>query len=135
MFAADELGRDTKGGAIAGDAKGVGSSPALGGGGNGGMGLLRPNGGPGVPGDASGCAPGNGAVIPVGPGVPRLGVGCLALIKSSGISFQSLTFLAADGGGTDGEAVPVRGGGGRDTGCGGAKELNEGGAYVEAAGC
>lgn len=57
------------------------------------------------------CELGNGEDTGWGPGVPLLEL-TFSLMKLSGISFQLVMFLAAEGGGTEGDDVLARGGGG-----------------------
>lgn len=96
----------------------LGVSPAFGGGGSGGVGLLK-CGPPGGGGDIMDCAAfGNGEAMGCCAGVPRRDVGSRALMKLSGMSFQLVMLLAADAGrGAEGEVVPARGGGGKGADC------------------
>jgi hypothetical protein len=73
---------------------------------------------PGGGGDIIDCAAlGNGEAIGCCAGVPRRDVGSRVFRKLSGMSFQLVMDLAADGGGPEGEVVPARGGGGKDACC------------------
>lgn len=63
------------------------------------------------------AALGNGEAIGCCAGVPRRDVGSRALRKLSGMSFQLVILLAAEGGGLEGEVVPARGGGGMAACC------------------
>lgn len=107
-------------GAWTGGDKTLGVSPALGGGGSGGVGLLKCE-TPGGGGDIMDCeALGNGEAMGCCEGVPRRDVGSRVLRKLSGMSFQLVIgFMLADddGGAAEGEVVPARGGGGRGADC------------------
>ena len=106
-------------GAWTGGDRTLGVSPAFGGGGRGGVGLLKCE-TPGGGGDIIDCeAFGNGEAIGCCDGVPRRDVGSRVLRKLSGMSFQLVIGLAAaDGvGAAEGEVVPARGGGGRGADC------------------